>query len=216
MKRLLLMPVILLVALVPFTAFAQKEIYTNPDFAALAKNEQTLAILPFTVTLHLRPNERAKMSDEDLKKMELQEGLDVQSAMQSYFLHKKEKKDFTVSFQDIDKTNLLLKKAGISPDSLANYSAQDLAKILGVDGVISGTLTSDKPMSEGAAVAVGVLTGFYGHTNSGKCTINIHDASTGKLMWKYEKSLSRGLGSSINTIINTMMSKASRKFPYEK
>jgi hypothetical protein len=216
MKRLLLMPVILLVALVPFTAFAQKEIYTNPDFASLAKNEQTLAILPFTVTLHLRPNERAKMSDEDLKKMELQEGLDVQSAMQSYFLHKKEKKDFTVSFQDIDKTNLLLKKAGISPDSLANYSAQDLAKILGVDGVISGTLTSDKPMSEGAAVAVGVLTGFYGHTNSGKCTINIHDASTGKLMWKYEKSLSRGLGSSINTIINTMMSKASRKFPYEK
>lgn len=216
MKRLLLMPVILLVALVPFTAFAQKEIYTNPDFAALAKNEQTLAILPFTVTLHLRPNERAKMSDEDLKKMELQEGLDVQSAMQSYFLHKKEKKDFTVSFQDIDKTNLLLKKAGISPDSLANYSAQDLAKILGVDGVISGTLTSDKPMSEGAAVAVGVLTGFYGHTNSGKCTIDIHDASTGKLMWKYEKSLSRGLGSSINTIINTMMSKASRKFPYEK
>lgn len=210
------MPVILLVALVPFTAFAQKEIYTNPDFAALAKNEQTLAILPFTVTLHLRPNERAKMSDEDLKKMELQEGLDVQSAMQSYFLHKKEKKDFTVSFQDIDKTNLLLKKAGISPDSLADYSAQDLAKILGVDGVISGTLTSDKPMSEGAAVAVGVLTGFYGHTNSGKCTIDIHDASTGKLMWKYEKSLSRGLGSSINTIINTMMSKASRKFPYEK
>lgn len=216
MKRLLLAPAFLLAALIPLASFAQKEIYTNPDFGSLAKNEQTLAILPFTVTLHLRPNERAKMTDEDLKKMELQEGLDVQSAMQTYFLHRKEKKDFTVSFQDIDQTNLLLKKAGISPDSIAGYTPEQLAKILGVDGVISGTLTSDKPMSEGAAVAVGVLTGFYGHTNSGKCTINIHDASTGKLMWKYEKSLSRGLGSNINSIINTMMAKASRKFPYEK
>jgi hypothetical protein len=217
MKSLRLLAALAMVALLPMLCFSQsREMYTNPEFDGLSKNEKTLAILPFDVTLNLRPKEKEEMSDTDLKDMERKEGLSVQSALQTFFLHRKEKKDFTVSFQDIDQTNLLLKKAGISPDSLSNYTPEQLTKILGVEGVISGTLTSDKPMSEGAAVAVGVLTGFYGHTNSGKCTINIHDGPSGKLMWKYEKSLSRGLGSNINTIINTIMNKASRKFPYEK
>jgi hypothetical protein len=69
-------------------------------------------------------------------------------------------------------------------------------------------------MSEGASVALGLLIGFYGPTNSGKCTINITDGATSELLWKYEKTLSRSLGSDTNTVINAMMRKASRQFPY--
>jgi hypothetical protein len=69
-------------------------------------------------------------------------------------------------------------------------------------------------MSDGASLAMGVLVGFYGATNSGKCNININDGKTGDLLWKYEKTLSRSLGSDTNTIINAMMRKASRKLPY--
>ena len=54
-----------------------------------------------------------------------------------------------------------------------------------------------------------------GPTNTGNCTINIHEAKAGKLLWRYEKELSRGLGSNTNTIINAMMRKASKVFPYE-
>lgn len=94
------------------------------------------------------------------------------------------------------------------------FTPKELAEVLEVDGIISGILSSDKPMSEGASAALGILVGIYGPTNSGKCTININDASTGDLLWKYEKTLSRSLGSDTNTIINTMMRKASRQLPY--
>jgi hypothetical protein len=45
--------------------------------------------------------------------------------------------------------------------------------------------------------------------------INIHEAKAGKLLWRYDKELSRGLGSNTNTIINAIMRKASKEFPYE-
>lgn len=203
--------------ILPVTLFGQtKEIYVNPDFGALTQNEKTLAIIPFKVTVNLRPKQKAQITPEELAKMEQNDGLAVQSALQTYFLKQKEKRRFSIEFQDIQQTNALLKRRNLTADSLSFYSPAELAEILGVDGVVSGTLVSDKPLSDGASVALGLLVGFYGPTNSGKCTINIHDGATGKLVWKYEKTLSRSLGSDINSIINAIMRKASRKFPYEK
>ena len=54
-----------------------------------------------------------------------------------------------------------------------------------------------------------------GATNTGSCQINVFDAKTNKLLWRYDKTLGRGLGSDTNSVINAMMRKASKKFPYE-
>ncbi|HMU45332.1 MAG TPA: hypothetical protein PKC72_03140 [Chitinophagaceae bacterium] len=197
-------------------SFSQtKEIYTNPDFITLAKDHSTLAILPFDVTLNLRPKEKEKLKPGELEDLQKKEGDAVQSALQTYFLKQKEKDEFKVKFQDISKTNALLNKLGWDQESLKSKTKEELCEALGVDGIISGTLFTDKPMSEGASVALGVVFGFWGPTNSGKCTINVHDGKSGELLWKYEKTLSRSLGSDIQSVINTMMRKASRKFPYE-
>ncbi len=192
-----------------------KEIYTHPQFDSLAKDHSNLAILPFDVTLNLRPKEKEKLKAGELEEVQKKEGLAVQSAIQTYFLKKKEKESFKVNFQDISKTNALLAKGGWNTDTLRTKTKEELCTFLGVDGVISGTLFTDKPMSEGASIALGVMFGFFGSTNSGKCTINVHDGAGGDLLWKYEKTLSRSLGSDINSVINAMMRKASRKFPYE-
>ena len=70
--------------------------------------------------------------------------------------------------------------------------------------------------------AIGVLFGATpdlsgpGPTNTGQCTINIHEAKAGELLWKYENALSRGMGSNTQSVINAMMRKAAKKFPYEK
>lgn len=191
-----------------------KEIYTNPDFAQIAKDQKVLAILPFKASVKLRPNQIEKMGKEQYDKLQIEEGKSVQSSLQTYFLNKKNTEGFTVTFQDIAKTNAFLLKNNITEENIDHYTSEDLAKLLDVDGIISGTLNTDKPMSDGASVALGLLVGFYGATNSGKCTININDGKTGVLLWKYEKTLARSLGSDINTVINAMMRKASRKFPY--
>lgn len=209
--------IILLVLLaIAFNAGAQtKEIYTHPKFDSIAHNHTQLAILPFDVLINLRPKEKEKLKPGELEQIQKKEGEAVQSAIQTYFLKKKEKEDFKVNFQDISKTNALLLKNGWTIDSLRAKTKEEVCTLLGVDGLISGTLNTDKPMSEGTSIALGVAFGFWGPTNSGKCTINVHEAKEGELLWKYEKTLSRSLGSDINTIINTMMRKASKKFPYE-
>lgn len=196
-------------------SFAQtREIYVNPKFGELTANHKQLAILPFKAIIKLRPKQMQAMTPDQLEQLQKDEGRAVQSALQSYFLKRKAQHEFDITFQDINTTNALLAKNDINELNIDKYTPKELCDILKVDAIITGLLSSEKPMSEGASVALGLLVGFYGPTNSGKCTININDGANGELLWKYEKTLSRSLGSDTNTIINTMMRKASRKLPY--
>lgn len=212
MKNVVSLLVLLAISL---TAISQtKEIYVNPNFKSLAGDHKTLAILPFKTIIKLRPKQMEKMTTEQFAQLQKDEGLAVQSSLQSYFLKRKEQHNLNVTFQDLMTTNALLAKNNVTQENIDQFTPQEIAKILNVDGVISGILSSDKPMSDGASAAMGILVGYYGSTNSGKCTININDGDSGELLWKYEKTLSRSLGSDTNTIINAMMRKASRQLPY--
>lgn len=208
-----------------------KEIYTHPQFDSIAKGHTLLAILPFKVMLRLRRKVSKKLEPEDFERLEKVEGEAAQTALQSYFLNQKEKDSFKVSFQDIHETNAILAQAGWTDDSLRLKTTKQICRKLRVDGVISGTIMTNKLLSDEGAVAltalgigvsaIGALFGETpgltgpGPTNTGNCTINIHEAKAGKLLWRYEKELSRGLGSNTNSIINAIMRKASKKFPYE-
>ncbi|KAA9333136.1 hypothetical protein F0P96_09145 [Hymenobacter busanensis] len=217
MKRFrLLLAAIWLTAAALITAQAQsREIYESPQFKTLAQHHKQLAVLPFAVTMTTKRLPKG-MTPAAVHEQELQEGKNIQSALHTYFLKHQESDHFTVSFQDVNKTNTLLAKAGITPDNLATKTTEELAKLLGVDGVVSGTFVTDKPLSDGAAVAMTVLVGVSGPTNSGRTSISINDGATGELLWKYDKSLSRGLGSDTSTIINAIMRKCSKMFPYAR
>lgn len=197
------------------TAMAQsKAIYVNPKFYSLAKNHHKLAVLPFSVQIGLRPKERESMTPEEIADMERKEGVAAQNALVSWFLKKQKIKPFSIEFQDVQATNALLMRAGIDLNNLNKYTPQELAKILEVDAVMGGLIQTTKPISEGASIAMGVLVGIYGPTNSGNITINLSNAADGALLWKYDKQLSRTLGSDMNSIMDTLMRKASKQFPY--
>jgi len=91
-----------------------------------------------------------------------------------------------------------------------------LAEILKVDAIISGDYKTDKPMSEGASVALGILVGFWGTTNSAKINMSIHNANDGVLLWNYNKKVRGSIGSSPDDLINRLMRKASRRLAYTK
>ncbi len=197
------------------TAMAQsKAIYENPKFYSLAKNHHKLAVLPFSVQVGLRPKERESMTTEQIAEMERKEGIAAQNALVSWFLKKQKSKPFDIEFQDVQATNALLMKAGIDINNISGYTPQELAKILEVDAVMGGLIQTTKPISEGAFVAMAVLIGVYGPTNSGNITINLSNAADGSLLWKYDKQLTRSLGSDMNSIMDTLMRKASKAFPY--
>ena len=209
---------VLLALFTTLLASAQtREIYTSPKFKLLTKDHKTLAVLPFRTTLQLRPAEVKKNGGiEGVRVLEEREGLGVQSALQSYLLKQKGDNDITVDVQDVARTKALLAKNGMTSEKTLTMTMEELAQMLGVDGVISGTFESSQPMSGGAAVAMLMVGGFSGPTNTGKLVININDGRSGELLWKYDKSLARGFGSDTNSIITTIMRKASRQFPYSK
>ena len=190
------------------------KIYKSSAFDAALTKHKTVAILPADVSTRLRPNEAKKVTIEQLNDINEKTGFAIQDKMYSWFLRRSDKYQYTVTFQDITRTNALLKQAGISYNDLATKDRTELSTLLGVDAVLQNRTSLDKPMSDGAAVAVGVIFGVWGNTNSAQTTINIHDGKSGNLLWKYDYEAAGSIGSSADKLVNALMRNASKKFPY--
>lgn len=204
-----------LLAIAAFTISAcGPHIYKAQNFNAALQKHKTVAIIPAEVTMKLRPNQTKKMSESELREMEKSTGYEIQDKMQSWFLRRSEKFSYSVKFQDINKTNAKLKEAGIDYKDLRDTDRSKLAQILGVDAIMQDRLNTEKPMSEGAALAVGILVGYWGNTNNVQTTINIHDGASGDILWKYDYSASGSVGSSTTKLVDALMKNATKKFPY--
>lgn len=187
-------------------------IYKAANFDESRATMKTLAILPFNVSIDSKKLPKG-MTVETLKESQQKTGYDIQSNSYTWFLQRQ--KDYTVTFQDIDRTNALLKKADITFDNIALQDKGELCKLLGVNGIISGKATLSQPMSDGAAVALGLLVGAWGSTNKTTTSLTIHDTA-GSLLWKYDYEASGSIGSSAENLTKSLMKNASKKFPYKK
>ena len=157
------------------------------------------------------------MDEEQLHRIEKSEGEGIQTAMYSWFLKRKKRgKLQTIQVQDPKTTNVILKRNNIDYDNINEFTPQELAKILEVDAIISGEFETNKPMSEGASVALGLLVGFWGSTNKAVVNMSVHNTEDGVLLWNYNKKVTGSLGSSTEDLINILMRKSSRRLAYTK
>ena len=202
-----------LTLLVGATVEAQTHLFEHPDFETIARDHKTIAIIPFSAKVSLRPKQMKEITAEQLKEMEMNEGTSIQTAMYSWFLKRKKRGKLLIEVQDPNKTNALLKKNEVDMEIT---TPEELAKLLEVDAVITGKIETDKPMSDGASIALGLLVGFWGSTNSATVNMSINNAEDGTLLWNYNKRVSGSLGSSNDQLINTLMRKASRRLAYTK
>lgn len=187
-------------------------IYVAKDFEKERKKHKTIAILPFEVTVTQKKLPK-DVTPEMIQKQAEQTGYNLQGHVYTYFL--KREKDYTIKFQDIDKTNVALQKAGISYEDLRKKGKDELCKLLGVDVVLSGQAIMSRPMSEGAAWAVGLVFGVWGSTNEVNASVTIHDGNA-DLLWKYDHTYSGSVGSSSESLAKSLMKNVSKKFPYKK
>lgn len=204
--------VVVLVSLL-FTACGPS-IYLANDFRSYAPKHKTVAILPAAVVMQLRPNQARNTSAEQMRDLEFKSGLDFQDKIYAWLLRRSNQRGYTVQFQDVMQTNAKLRESGIPFEELRAHTPQELAKILGVDAVLTTSVRTTKPMSDGAAVAVGLLVGAWGATNQANITVNIHEVEGGKLLWKYDFVAAGSVGSSTEGMVNVLMRNASKKFPY--
>ncbi|MDO7173046.1 hypothetical protein [Mariniflexile sp. AS56] len=214
MKKILVSFLLLAVA---HTVSAQTNLYENPNFDDISKTHKIIAVVPFKTQVKLRPKQMKDMTTEQLYKLEKAEGEGIQTAMYSWFLKRKKRgKLQTLEVQDPKTTTALLKRNNISYDNITDLTPQELAILLKVDAVITGEFETDKPMSDGASIALGVLVGFWGSTNNALINMSVHNAEDGVLLWNYNKKVRGSIGSSPDDLINTLMRKASRRLAYTK
>jgi hypothetical protein len=206
---------LLLFSLTVQLGHSQKKIYVSDSFEELSKDHKIIAILPFQTTLDLKSDKKS-YSEAQISDLEEREGVAVQQALESYFLDRKRKKKLKIEFQDINTTNRLLKKEEITIKDLDIYAPQELCKILKVDAIVSGSLTSRLLISKEVDTSFDLITYLKGKSDYGKIIIKLSNKDTGKLLWRYEKTINRKSGKNTKNIINKMMRIASRKFPYEE
>ncbi len=157
MKKILLtLTVLFALSIHANTQFeGSKQVFESPKLKEAVKSQKLVAILPFEVKISYRKQPK-NFSAEANKSQELSMSKSIQASMYTFLLRKKS--DYTVDFQDVDKTNIVLKKAGVL-DKLDETTKDELAKILGVDAVIGGKFETEQTKTEAGAIASAVLFG---------------------------------------------------------
>ena len=211
---LIMKQTLLIFLLISTYSISQTKLYVHPDGDTYAKNTQTIALLPLNVQVKLRPKQLKDFTSEQIEEMEKNESLDIQKGMHSWFLARKKRGEFSKSIQTPQRTNALLKKAGIDIHTTSDYLPSELGKILGVDCVVTGSFETSKPMSDGASIAIGALFGSFGSTSSAVCNIDFYDTRDDELVVNYLKKIKGSLGSDSQDLINILMRKVTRRIPY--
>ncbi len=188
-------------------------IYLVDDFNSVSKTHKRVAILPLDVTVEMKKLPK-DMTREQLDENSINTGFSMQSNIYSQLL--KRSKDYTVKFQDIDRTNSILEKNNMSFDDIQLADKAEICKMLEVDAVISGDMRMSKPMSGVGAAALGILVGAWGATNKVFVTMNIHENKDSDLLWKYDYEASGSVGSDPESLSRALMRNVAKKFPYKR
>lgn len=198
------------------TAFFQaqnKQVFESPKLKEAISTHKTIAVLPFKSTISYK---RLPKNFDPIANVaeEQKSGLSLQSGLYTYLLRKSP--DYSVSIQDPERTNILLKQNG-SFDKIDELTPDALAKILGVDAVIKCTYAYQKTGSEGGAIVKSLLIGFgTGKVATSDLTMNIYNALDGELVWRFYKQMDEDVMSNPQAMMERMMRKVGRNFPYEK
>lgn len=214
MKNLSLLILILFFSFTNSQVFDNtKQIYSDPNLKEKIALQKNVAILPFDVKITYRKQPK-NFNLEANREQEKTMASTVQSAMYTFLLRKRE--NYSVTFQDVEKTNVLLRRAGML-EKLDEFTKDEIAAQLGVDAVLGGKFEVEQSKSEAAAIASAVVFGgFGGKTGTSTLTLNVAEAETGDTIWRFFKTMNDGIMTSTDDVIERMMRKVSRNFPYLK
>lgn len=196
-----------------------KEIYLNPKLSTFRKTHKTIAILP--VNVKFTYNTQQFNFDPVAEQMaEINSSIILQSNLYSCLLPKTNK--MAIEIQDIETTNILLRRAEIS-DRVTEFTKAEIAKILGVDAVVSVLYETERPVPELPLHRYPKRSSVDSAkpdpltpqppTYYGSLTLNLNDGAAGTLLYRYYK---KTIGTNSSDISDDLISKVAKDFPYSK
>lgn len=198
-----------LAAVVAITAFGScARVYFSPEARSISYQHRLIAVAPPKVTIAAtRKTDPAAIQEQQ----KLESG-NFQKEMISWLLRRKMQNKIFVDVMDAETVNAKLQRAGYFDGN--PMTPAEICETLGVDGLITSNYALTKPISEGAAVAIGLLTGAWASTNTTNVNMEIHDRNTGKMIWNYNHQVQGSVGSTPAQLVDNLMRNASRKLPY--
>lgn len=185
-------------------------VYEAPEAASRTAAHNLIAVLPAEVTIKGRPND----DPEVLAQLAYAEQTNFQYEIIGWMFHRKQQGRMYVDVLDAQTTNARLTEAGYFEEYGASRSPAEWAGIIGVDAIITSNFQLSKPMSDGANLAVGLVTGFWGAANRTDVAMNVFDAESGRLLWNYDWQSENTAFGSHEELVNNLMRNASRRMPY--
>lgn len=188
-------------------------------------HHKRIAVIPLQSKIKLTPKQKESISDVELVELQIAQGKDVQDAVESYLVDI----DLRVRIQSSNLTNSKLKENRIDLRYIQDQDYTKLATILGVDAIVAGYIETQKPMTEKLATKLnvakslerGLLGTSFGSnvntsTNKGFCKLSLYDGVTGDRLWSYKDDVEMEQGSTTQNMIDVMMKKGAKAFPYKK
>lgn len=184
--------------------------YQSADAKIIAQSHQAIAIAPPRVSI--APNR--KIDAQAMKEQQNIESENFQREIYNWVLRRKMQNRMFVEIQDLETTNVRLQEAGYFDGK--RMTPAEISEILGVDAVITANLSLSRPISEGAALAIGLLTNFWTRTNDVTMLAEIHDRQDRRVIWSYNRRVTGSVGSTPAQLVNNLMQNASRRMPYTR
>jgi hypothetical protein len=214
-----------------FFASCSPNKYLTADYDKFAKGHSIVAVLPYDI--HMIGRKVAEMEIEEVNQLKTIESRLFQQSLYSEVLKRtgNGKKDIKISVQDINKTNRLLKEAGIMVTEIGEYSPKKLGEILGVDAIISTRLVKEMFLSREEALLMEVATTTIldrvpvkvGAFNKSKITrssevdifCTIVDTQAESAIWVYNTECDLQWDSDPDDAVESINKRISKKFPYK-
>lgn len=133
----------------------------------------------------------------------------------------------SVMLQALEKTNSFLLQNNLAIEQAYQSKPEELAKIFGVDAVVTVTLTDKGDFTEGAAPGLSAGRGIYsasGNPNALDMQLkprqlelnaNVYDATDGKLIWRTYRKAGSDLPSNMDALAQYYSSWIAKRLPYK-
>lgn len=174
-----------------------------------------VAILPFGTDLE--DNKTKKQSKKENIKTEMHLSELIQDNLYKFLM--KNQFDYDVEFQDIAKTNQILKTSGMM-SALSTTTPEEFAKLLDVDAVIMGSYRHEiNKTGMGKSIGNAALTGglsLLGKSKNatGSLKLMVADAKSGEILWRIEREDDDSADNDTE-LVESIMKKITKYFPYE-
>lgn len=199
----------------PNKAAAQTQLYELQGFRELALTHTTIAILPFKGAAFVSPLQSMMQDDADIRREADLRGLEMQATLESWFLKRSEGGKFIVQVQPTTETNAILNNNGITLDNLTERTPQEVAKLLGVDAIVTGTVQARQP-SMLMAAAVSWMTQDGSNVSSyAMLDLEVYDTEYGELQCNYRKRIQRSPWVGESRLLHILARKTSRRIAYK-